>query len=57
MSFFLTSGILKPDDALDGEEDEILAELKQKQQELRAIGQHNLNMTKRLYRSANYIYR
>ena len=42
-------GILQPGDG-DEEGDEILAELKQKQQELRAIGQHNLTMTKRLYR-------
>ncbi|XP_067942135.1 transcriptional adapter 3-B-like isoform X2 [Watersipora subatra] len=46
-------GILSPEDAIDSEDgDEILAELKQKQQELRAVGQHNLNMTKQLYRLA-----
>ncbi|KAF6025276.1 TADA3 [Bugula neritina] len=44
-------GILTPSEGLDSD-DEILAELKEKQQELRAVGQHNLSMTKRLYRLA-----
>lgn len=48
---YIMLGILSPDDVMDGDdEDEILTELKQKQQELRTIGQHNLSMTKRLYR-------
>ena len=48
------SGILDIDDktADDGPEDEILIELKRKQQELKVLSQHNLMLTKQLYKMA-----
>ncbi|XP_013403750.1 transcriptional adapter 3 [Lingula anatina] len=46
-------GILEADERPeDNPDDEILSELRRKQQELKAIGQHNLVVTKRLYKLA-----
>lgn len=48
------SGILDSDDfnSEDDPNDEVLAELRKKQQELRVLSQHNLMVTKRLYKMA-----
>ena len=46
-------GILDLDDKADDDpDDEILAELRKKQSELKAISQHNVTVTKKLYRLA-----
>ncbi len=51
--FKLLLGILDPDEKPeDNPDDEILAELKKKQGELRALSQHNLSIAKRLYKLA-----
>lgn len=47
--------ITSEDTGENEEGDEILAEIKQKQQELKAVGQYNCNMTKRLYRFVSTI--
>ena len=47
------NGILEPEDLVDDSpDDEIVVELRKKQQELKALSQHNLMMTKRLYKQA-----
>ena len=52
----MITGILESDDELglpgipDDDQDEIVVELRKKQQELKALSQHNLMVTKRLYR-------
>ena len=52
-SLVTIEGILESDDRCDeNPEDEILCELRKKQQELRMLSQHNLLMTKRLYKMA-----
>ena len=51
----LCTGILEENDKDDGTApggDEVLAELKKKQAELKAISQHNMTVTKRLYKMA-----
>ena len=42
----------KPPPADENPDDEILSELRKKQQELKALSSHNLHVTKRLYRLA-----
>ena len=53
-ALLLPSGILEVDDnnTEDNPDDEILAELKKKQQELKALSQHNLSIIKRLHKLA-----
>ena len=47
------AGILDPDEKGDeDDDDEILSELRRKQNELRVLSQHNLMLTKRLYKMA-----
>ena len=47
------SGILDVDDKVDDDpDDEILAELRKKQAELKVISQHNITVTKKLYKLA-----
>jgi transcriptional adapter 3 len=48
------AGILDADDGKsdDDPSDQVLSELKKKQQELRVLSQHNLMVTKRLYKMA-----
>ena len=47
------AGILDPDEKPDEDpDDEILNELRRKQSELRVLSQHNLMLTKRLYKLA-----
>ncbi len=49
----MRAGILDPDEKPEEDpDDEILTELRRKQSELRVLSQHNLNMTKRLYKLA-----
>ena len=53
--FVIVPGILEAEDNYKPEDDpgdEVLAELKKKQQELKVLSQHNLMITKRLYKLA-----
>lgn len=51
--FISGPGILESEDKVeDNPDDEILTELKEKQQELRAVNQHNIAVTKHLLKMA-----
>ena len=53
MACLVYLGILDLDDKADDDpDDEILAELRKKQAELKAISQHNIMVTKKLYKLA-----